>query len=335
MNTVLVTHPSSLLHIGPPDHPERPARVKAAVDGVRASGTGVIDVTARSATREELRRVHSGEFIDGIEAFCAGGGGQIDVDTYAVPASWDAARFAAGAGLTAIEVISSGEAGVGFAAVRPPGHHADRDHAMGFCIFNNIAVSAASLVAGGERVAIVDWDVHHGNGTQDIFFRSPDVLYVSLHRSSFYPGTGMIEEVGRGLGTGANVNIPLPSGSDGGTYRDAFARVVIPIVEQFDPDWVLVSAGYDAHRDDPLGGMRLTTDDYRVMGGSIGRAIGRTNTVFFLEGGYNLSAITGSVAATLEGFATAAGSPEIGSRDPSITRLLPVFSLFWDLEDGG
>jgi acetoin utilization deacetylase AcuC-like enzyme len=334
MNTVLVTHPSSLLHLGPPDHPERPERVGAAVAGVRASGSGVVEVTARVASREDLLRVHSRGFVDRIEAFCAAGGGQLDVDTYAVRDSWDAARFAAGAGLTAVEAISSGEASAGFAAVRPPGHHADRDHAMGFCIFNNVAVTAASLVGRGERVAIVDWDVHHGNGTQDIFFRSPDVLYLSLHRSSFYPGTGRIEEVGRGLGTGANVNIPLPVGSGGETYRDAFARLVVPIVEQFDPDWVLVSAGYDAHRDDPLGGMRLTADDYRMMGGAVGAVADRTNTVFFLEGGYDLAAITESVAATLEGFAGTGEPSETVRHDPQITRLFSVFSLFWELDDG-
>jgi len=335
MKTVLVTHPSSLLHVGPEDHPERPDRVRAAVAGVRSSSTTVVDAEARAATRPELLRVHDASFVDQLHDFCVRGGGQIDADTFAVPESWNAARFAAGAGLSAIEVIASGDADVGFAAIRPPGHHAERDRTMGFCLLNNIAVAAAYLVSRGRRVAIVDWDVHHGNGTQEIFLRSPDVLYISLHRSPFYPRTGRVEEVGKGLGTGATVNIPLPSGSGGDTYRSAVARLVTPILKQFDADWVLVSTGYDGHVDDPLGGMRLGPDDYRAMSAAISRSIGRTNTVFFLEGGYDLRAITESTTATLDGFA----SPGVDSGadlgpNAAIDRLLPVLTLFWDLDQG-
>jgi len=333
MKSVLVTHPSSLEHVGPLEHPERPARVGAAVDGVRASGLEVVERRARAATRQEMLRVHTAKFVDRLHEFCVRGGGQIDADTYAVPQSWDAARFAVGAGLSAIDSIAAGDADVGFASIRPPGHHAERDRTMGFCLLNNIAVAAAELVARGMRVAIVDWDAHHGNGTQEIFLRSPDVLYISLHRSPFYPGTGRVEEVGKGLGTGATANLPFPAGTGGATYRKAFSQIIVPILDQFDADWILVSAGYDGHVADPLGGMGLVAADYRAMAAAVGRSIGHTNTVFFLEGGYDLQAIIDSTAETLAGFASPETEldPPTGS-DPLIERIRPVLSLFWDLD---
>lgn len=333
MRSALVTHPSSLEHVSPAEHPERPERVTAAIEGVATSDLEVVRAEARAATREELLAVHDSSFLDWLQGFCVGGGGSIDADTYAVGRSWDAARFAAGAGLTAIEAIERGDVDVGFAAVRPPGHHAEVDRTMGFCLINNIAVSAAALVRQGRRVAIVDWDAHHGNGTQETFFRSPDVLYVSLHHSPFYPGTGRIQEVGRGLGIGATVNIPLSGGSDGSVYRGAFSRIVLPILDQFDPDWLLVSAGYDGHVSDPLGGMALVAEDYGAMAAALGEAMNRTNTVFYLEGGYDLRAISDSVAATLDGFAS--GLPALDPPDgggPLIDSAVEVLSLFWDLD---
>ena len=333
MRSVLVTHPSSLEHAPPRQHPERPERLAAAVEGALASDVETIRAEARAAKREELLAAHDSVFLDQLQGFCADGGGSIDADTYAVERSWDAARFAAGAGLTAIEAIERGDADVGFAVVRPPGHHAENDRTMGFCLINNIAVSAASLVKRGQRVAIVDWDVHHGNGTQEIFFRTPDVLYLSLHHAPFYPGTGRIQEVGHGLGVGATVNVPIRGGSDGSVYREAFSRIVLPILDQFGPDWLLVSAGYDGHTDDPLGGMALIADDYKAMAAAIGEEMNRTNTVFYLEGGYDLRAIRDSVKATLDGFASglpALDPPE--GRDPTIDSAVEVLSLFWDLD---
>lgn len=333
MRSVLVTHPSSLEHVSPGQHPERPERLIAAIEGVAGSDVETVEVEARAATRDELRRVHSADFLDRLQAFCADGGGSIDSDTYAVERSWDAARFAAGAGLTAIEAIEKGDADVGFSVVRPPGHHAEADRTMGFCLINNIAVSAAALAGRGQSVAIVDWDVHHGNGTQEIFFRSPDVLYISLHHAPFYPGTGRIEEVGKGLGVGATVNIPVRGGSDGSVYRGAFSRIVVPILDQFKPDWLLVSAGYDGHAADPLGGMALNADDYGAMAAALGEVMHRTNTVFYLEGGYDLQAIRDSVTATLEGYAT--GLPPLNppdASDPATENAIPVLSLFWDLD---
>ncbi len=333
MRSALVTHPSSLEHVSPNEHPERPERIAAAIEGVEASDLETVYVEARAATREELLAVHEASFLDRLQHFCAGGGGSIDPDTYAVGRSWDAARFAAGAGLTAIEAIERGDVDVGFAVVRPPGHHAETGRTMGFCLMNNVAVSAAALVGRGWRVAIVDWDVHHGNGTQEIFFDSPDVLYVSLHHSPFYPGTGRAEEVGRGLGVGATVNVPILGGSGGSTYRRAFSRIVVPVLDQFGPDWLLVSAGYDGHVSDPLGGMALVVDDYGAMAAALGEVMKHSNTVFYLEGGYDLGAIRDSVAATLDGFAS--GLPALdpqGGSDPSIDSAVAVLSLFWDLD---
>lgn len=333
MRAILVTHPSSLEHVSPRQHPERPERLAAAIEGALASDVGTIRVEARAAKREELLAVHDSVFLDQLREFCAEGGGSIDSDTYAVARSWDAARFAAGAGLTAIEAIERGDADVGFSVVRPPGHHAENDRTMGFCLINNVAVSAAALVGRGQRVAVVDWDVHHGNGTQDIFFHTPDVLYLSLHHAPFYPGTGRIQEVGRGLGVGATVNIPMRGGSDGSVYREAFSRIVLPVLDQFGPDWLLVSAGYDGHTADPLGGMALTADDYMAMAAALGEAMHHTNTVFYLEGGYDLRAIRDSVKATLDGFAS--GLPPLDppeGRHSTIDSAVEVLSLFWDLD---
>ena len=183
--------------------------------------------------------------MEAIGEFCAAGGGALDPDTGAVPASWEAARRAAGSGLAAIDAIEQGASPIAFLAVRPPGHHAHAARALGFCIFNNIAVAAERLAARGRRVAIVDFDVHHGDGTQDTFRQRGDVLYVSLHQFPFYPGSGWVDEVGHGAGKGATVNIPLPAATAGDAVEAAFTRIVDPVVDQFAPDWILVSAGYD------------------------------------------------------------------------------------------
>lgn len=335
MRAALVTHPSSLDHCAPWDHPERPERVGAAVEGARASDVGIAWIEARAATRTELLAVHDERLLDRIRRLSIEGGGALDPDTYVCSASWDAARFAAGAGLVVVDAIERGKADFGFAAVRPPGHHAEAGRAMGFCLVNNVAVAAADLVRRGARVAIVDWDAHHGNGTQDIFADSPDVLYVSTHHAPFYPGTGRVEEVGSGLGFGTTVNIPLPAGSDGATYRDAFSRIVLPVLDQYAPDWLLVSAGYDGHVDDPLGGLGLLTSDYAALAGSLGITMKRTNTVFLLEGGYDLQAVKESVSETLEGFAFGTEPIERSEhRDPSVDNAIRANSPIWDLGVG-
>jgi acetoin utilization deacetylase AcuC-like enzyme len=333
MRVALVTHPSSLNHVAPWDHPERPERIAAAVEGVRASGVEIVEIEARSATRSELLAVHKEDYLGRIRQVSTDGGGALDSDTFVSRDSWTAALYAAGAGLTAVEAIERGRAEFAFAAVRPPGHHAEASRAMGFCLLNNVAVTAAALVQRGAKVAVVDWDAHHGNGTQDLFIGSPDVLYVSMHHAPFYPGTGRVEEVGGGLGTGTSVNIPLPAGSGGPSYRDAFARIVLPVIDQYGPDWLLVSAGYDGHADDPLGGMMLHASDYEAMSASLGVAMDHTNTVFLLEGGYNLNAIAESVTATINGFALGSVAIERSEDgDPWVDNAVAVDSLFWDLD---
>ena len=282
-------------------HPERPERIDAARAGVADLhlGSDLHLVTPAPAGLEALVRVHSSAHLARLEQTSAAAPGHLDPDTFVTPSSWDAARLAAGAGLTAIEAARALEVPA-FVAARPPGHHATGDRAMGFCLLNNVAVAAAALVAAGERVLILDWDVHHGNGTQDIFWDEPDVLYVSLHQWPCYPGTGRADEVGGAGGRGTTLNVPLPPGSDGTIYRAALDVLVAPAVEAFSPTWVLVSAGFDAHRDDPLASMALVADDFAAMAttvASFAPAPGRL--LVFLEGGYSLEALRISVAASL------------------------------------
>jgi len=282
-------------------HPERPARLDAVLAGARRVGEGdAVEVVApRPATRAELELVHPGGQLDAIEAICARGGGHLDPDTPVGPRSWAAAVEAAGAGLDAIGRLDRGEAEAVFCAVRPPGHHALPARAMGFCLLNNVAVAAATLAARGERVLVLDWDAHHGNGTQDTFYDDGRVLYVSLHQSPLYPGTGHPGETGVGDGEGLTLNLPLPPGATGDVALAAVDEVVAPAVEAFGPTWLLVSAGFDAHRCDPLTDLGWTSGDFadltqRVMGfAPAGRRL------LFLEGGYDLEALADSTAACL------------------------------------
>ncbi|MDK1009868.1 MAG: histone deacetylase [Actinomycetota bacterium] len=191
--------------------------------------------------------------------------------------------------------------------VRPPGHHAERGEAMGFCFFNNVAVVAAYLRSRGERVAVVDWDVHHGNGTQATFYRDPEVLYVSMHEFPFYPGTGSIGEMGAGAGEGATVNVPLARGTDADIYLSAFARIVIPVLEQFAADWIVVSNGYDAHRLDPLGSFLLESEHYGWMSKAVTDQVASGRVIAMLEGGYDLGALSASASATVDGLGGAVG----------------------------
>ncbi|MDQ6614481.1 MAG: histone deacetylase [Actinomycetota bacterium] len=263
-------------------------------------GDDLVRLPGRQADTADLALVHTRAYLDQLAEFCRRGGGQLDPDTFARPDSWSAARRAAGAGLAAVEVLAADQADVAFVAARPPGHHALADRAMGFCLLNNVAVAAAKLAAGGERVLIVDWDVHHGNGTQAIFWGDPRVLFVSTHQAPFYPGTGAAEEVGGGEARGLTVNIPLPPGATGDVVLRAFDEVAAPAVERFAPTWVLVSAGYDAHRDDPLADLALSSGDFAQLASVVaGFAPRPGRLVLFLEGGYHLAAIRRSVGATL------------------------------------
>jgi len=233
MSILLVTHESSRDHRNPAGHPEHVDRLDAVARGVWDADVPIVELVAPAVDRELLERVHARPYIGEMEAFCAAGGGGIDQDTYAVGGSFNAALHAAGAGPAAVDALAAGGAEAGFVVVRPPGHHAEHSRAMGFCLFNNVAVTAAYLRSRGQRVAIIDWDVHHGNGTQNTFYRDPDVLYVSVHEFPFYPGTGWIDEIGAGPGTGMTVNVPLPGGTPAVGYLNAFGRIVVPVVEQF------------------------------------------------------------------------------------------------------
>ncbi len=305
MSVLLVTHPRYLDHDTGSGHPERPARLEAVLRGAAKSGLGdeLVRVEPRSATTDELERVHSGRYVAAIERFCAAGGGWLDADTVAGPASYEAARLAAGAGLTAVERLRDGSATGAFCAVRPPGHHAEAAQAMGFCLFNNVAVVAAALADHAERVLIVDFDAHHGNGTQEAFYGDPRVVYVSMHQFPLYPGTGRMEETGAGDGIGTNVNFPFPPGTTGDAYLAAVDEVVAPLAESWAPSWLLVSAGFDAHRSDPLTGLSLSVGDYADLMLRLRELAPPGRCIAYLEGGYDIDALVDSSAACVAALA--------------------------------
>ncbi|MDP1819418.1 MAG: histone deacetylase [Acidimicrobiales bacterium] len=299
MSALLLTHERYLEHDPGRGHPERPARLRAVLDGIERAGLreAMVELTPRSATREELERVHDPELIDRLAGVGEAGGGWLDADTAMSAASFDAALLAAGAGPTAIEALDAGRASSAFCAVRPPGHHATPATAMGFCLLNHIAVAAAALAARDERVLIVDYDAHHGNGTQDIFWSDPRVAYVSLHQHPLYPGTGDDREVGGGPGRGTTVNVPLPPGATGDVYRAAVEALVAPVAAAFDPTWVLLSAGFDGHRADPLTDLGLSSGDFADLTAELLALAPAGRRLVFLEGGYDLDALAASAAA--------------------------------------
>jgi acetoin utilization deacetylase AcuC-like enzyme len=336
MSILLVTHDSSNDHVNPPGHPERLDRLDGVVKGVRSSVTPVVDVEAPVVDRHLLELVHSRAYISEIRELCETGGAAIDQDTYVSPGSFRAALHAAGAGPSAVEALDDGGGLAGFVAVRPPGHHAERSRAMGFCLFNNIAVTAVHLRSRGARVAIIDWDVHHGNGTQDTFYADPDVLYVSIHEFPFYPGTGWIEENGDGMGLGTTVNVPLPGGTSAESYLAAFRRIVVPVVEQFSPDWILISNGYDAHRLDPIGGMMLESEHFGWLSRWVVSQVPRGRVVAFLEGGYDPDALTTSSKATVDGLTGQVADFEWpteaeGSAGRMVDLAVESLSRYWEL----
>ena len=290
-------------HQTPPGHPEAPERAEV-MDRVaarwRAKGGAV--AAPRPATRQALARVHDAAYLDRIAA-TAGRATALDPDTFTSPSTYEIALLAAGAAVDAVS-LTMGGGGPALALVRPPGHHAERARAMGFCFYNNVAVAAAQArAAGASRVAIVDYDVHHGNGTQHMFERDASVLYVSMHQHPFYPGTGGADEIGKGPGEGFTVNAPLEVGAVDEDYRLVFAELVLPVLRQFAPEVLLVSAGFDAHERDPLGGMRLTTEAFAAMTAELRQvadecASGRLALV--VEGGYDLQAFDDSLSAVVD-----------------------------------
>jgi len=299
MHSLLYTHPSCLRHSAGPGHPESPARLQAVLEALDHDRFAMLDrIDAPRASLEQLARVHDATLIDLVLSVApVEGYAQLDADTAMSPDSLEAALRAAGAVCAAVDALLDGSATRAFCAVRPPGHHATRDTPMGFCLFNNVAVGAAHALARGlDRVAIVDFDVHHGNGTQDIFWREPRVLYASTHQSPLYPGTGAENETG----VGNIVNAPLPAASSSFAFREACREIVLPAVERFRPQLVMISAGFDAHYLDPLANLNLGAPDYEWITRElvdIARKYAQGRVISSLEGGYSLTALRQSTAA--------------------------------------
>jgi acetoin utilization deacetylase AcuC-like enzyme len=308
MPPALITSPEYLKH-DEPSHPEHAGRLRAIESALDASGlrSRLLGLAPRPATVEEIARVHSPEYITALERVMSQAPGYIDhAPTYIVPKSYAVACLAAGGALRAVDAVLGGEAQTAFALIRPPGHHAVPDRAMGFCLFNNVALAArhAQRVHGLKRVMIVDFDVHHGNGTQDAFYNDPSVLFLSTHQygAGFYPGTGGAEETGEGAGAGANINVPLPAGAGDNAFERIAAEIIAPAAARFAPELLFVSAGYDAHWADPLASLQLTHTGYgQLMRAlcAIAQQLGGGRMVLTLEGGYNLEALAGGVLTTL------------------------------------
>jgi acetoin utilization deacetylase AcuC-like enzyme len=294
----------------PPGHPERPERIDAVVagvaDGSAEAGAELERPAVVPAAAADLERIHPAPHLELLDDAARQGGGWIDADTYIGPESMVAARLAAGATIQAAIAATRGAATVAFAVVRPPGHHARRERAAGFCLLNNIAIAVAALRAAGlaRRIAIVDWDVHHGDGTQAIFDADPDLCYGSTHQMPLYPGTGEPTERGSGAAVGTKHNVGLSPGSGDQAFVDAWLGELLPAIEAFAPEAILVSAGYDAHRLDPLAGLEVTAAGYRSVAEALGRTarqLGIGGVALTLEGGYDLGALHESAAATVAG----------------------------------
>lgn len=289
------------------DHPESPRRLQPIVRHLSFVG---LDVACRRpswgpATREELELAHAAEYIDSVAQFTAAGGGWLDADTYACPQSFAVAALASGAVCDGVQRVLAGEDATAFCLLRPPGHHACEDRAMGFCLFNHVAVAARLAVTslGLERVLIVDFDVHHGNGTQDIFYRDGRVAYFSIHRDAFYPFTGFAKETGAGEGVGTTKNLPITAGMPRGAQMELFERELTKFADRFDPQLIIASAGFDAHQDDPVGSLGWQTDDYRETAKlllALASKHSQGRLVSVLEGGYNPEVLSECVTLYLE-----------------------------------
>lgn len=306
--------PSSESHVNDAARVEAPKRFPAAMAGVEAAERAGLTVErhhCEAAPEEAVLAVHDSTYVQKLREMSDAGGGYLTLDTSFGAGSFDVAMLASGAACSAVESALSGE--IAFSIARPPGHHAGRDYGMGFCLLNHVAVATAHARSlGAERIAILDWDVHHGNGTQEIFYADGSVLYLSAHQSPFYPGTGAVWEVGEGEGQGFNVNVPLPAASGEDAYAAVFAGLFLPMLREYGPDCLIVSAGFDAHVDDLLGGMALEAESFGRFAASVValmRDLGAPPPAFVMEGGYDLNALTDSVAATIEG-AERGSSPE-------------------------
>lgn len=307
-DALLLSDPRFFQHRSSAYHPERPERLDAAHAAIErartTSGFTFSPTEPRRVTEEELTRVHSPRFVKWMHTL-EGQDGYIDADTFVGPDSVSIAELAAGGSVALVDAIIDGPIKRAIALVRPPGHHARPDQAMGFCLFNNVAIAAAHARSRGlSRIAVVDWDVHHGNGTQEAFYAHPEVLYVSTHQFPFYPGTGDVLEIGAGDGQGYTINVPLTAGGGDGVYRGAFERVIVPALDEYRPELIIVSAGFDASARDPLAEMSLSADAFGWMAAALKRVADKTaggRILLALEGGYDLVALEAGLLSATRG----------------------------------
>jgi acetoin utilization deacetylase AcuC-like enzyme len=326
---VYFDHPSSLEHDTGAGHPERADRIRAIEAELGARDwLGYERRRAPAATMGQLHAVHPPEYVEAVRETTARAAA-FDLDTPTSEGTWEAALHAAGGACALAEALLGGEQ-VGFSALRPPGHHAEPARAMGFCLLANASIAARHALdsLGAERVLVLDWDVHHGNGTNAIFRESPEVLFASIHQSPFWPGTGALSDVGSGAGEGYSINLPVPARSGEPEFCGLIEHVVLPAAREFAPDLVLVSAGFDAHRDDPIGGCSLETASYAELTRQVltlGKPVG-----YVLEGGYDLDALAGSVAASMEALASG-GEPGSHPRGALVEQAAAVVGRYWEL----
>ncbi|MEE8348943.1 MAG: histone deacetylase [Acidobacteriota bacterium] len=342
MNYGIVLDTGFTRHLTPPGHPERPERVAALLEAFERWNRldELVRVPTSTAQEGWIQAVHSSAHLARIKATSGKESSQLDGDTATSADSYQVALLAAGSGVTLVDALVRERIDSGFALIRPPGHHAESNRPMGFCLFNNVAVAAEQAIQKGlaEKVAIVDFDVHHGNGTQEIFYSRSDVLYLSTHQFPFYPGTGHFSETGAGPGQGFTANFPLPAGSGDSFYCTIFQDFLLPIIQQFSPQLILVSAGYDAHRDDPLAGMNLSTDGFGELVNllnKVAREVCGGRILYLLEGGYNLSALCDAVLLTIDTSLTPRkfDIPTAGAEDYEIYRdvLKSKLTPYWEL----
>ena len=329
-----------LKHLPGESHPERPERIQALLNLAGALDKQMFELASpRAATRADVEYTHGADHVRLVESTSKHNRYALDGDTITCRDSFGVALLAVGGFLTLLDAIASKQSSNGFALVRPPGHHALRDHAMGFCLFNTMAIGAEYLkrVYGAKKILIMDWDVHHGNGTQAAFYDDPTVLFISTHQFPFYPGSGAVNETGVGAGDGFTLNIPLPAGCTDAEYLQVFQDIVVPAAEKFQPDWILVSAGFDPHRRDPLGGMNVTEEGFGAMAHLLlvlANRFADGRIAFLLEGGYDLAGLRDSVAAVLAAMQAqvpppAGHLPLAESRiEPVIRRILQVHEKY-------
>jgi acetoin utilization deacetylase AcuC-like enzyme len=339
-NTGVVIDPRYQEHDTGSGHPECAERIAVLLPLVDAPSAGYTPVEARPASGDELALVHDGAYVEEVAATQHKSWFAFDADTPTSARSYEVSRLAAGGFLALLDAVMAGRVDNGFAFVRPPGHHAERQRAMGFCLFNNVAVGAEYLRRrhGLRRILIVDWDLHHGNGTQHMFERDPEILYVSTHQYPYYPGTGALQEVGQGDGEGRTVNLAFPAGCGDAEYHEAFARIVEPIAHQFAPQFVLISAGFDAHARDPLGGMQVTESGFQTMTRlllEVAKAHAGGRCAAILEGGYDLTAMRSSAQAVLAEMRHAGTAPPVPAPSsrarPLLDEITDIQKRYWKL----